>query len=83
MNLYSIHDTKAETYSPPFTAHNHASAMRMFTMAVNDNNKDNMLFKYPEDHRLVHLGMWNPETGHIDSIAPQHQANGQDVKEQQ
>lgn len=59
--IYSIYDSKAEVYSPTFTANNNGDAIRAFQ---NDIQKgQSMLATNPEDFTLFHLGEWDDEKG--------------------
>lgn len=83
-NLYSIHDSKAEQYAPPFLARNNGEATRMFSQAVNNRDDQNMLNKYAEDYTLVYIGEFNNETGVItcDPEIMETVARARNVKEQ-
>lgn len=60
-NAYSIHDTKSETFNPPFYQKNAGEAIRSFTKIVND--KNSVLNEFPEDYVLVEIGQWDDEKG--------------------
>ena len=62
-NLYSILDTKAIIYSPPFAAANDAIAIRMVMDILR--NQDNNLSRYPDDHELYCVGYWDEVNGDI------------------
>ena len=73
-NVYSIKDSKSNTYANPFYSINHQTAMRSFNQAANDSNTT--ISQYPEDFSLYHLGTFNDESGEIKSEAtPQFVAN--------
>ena len=65
MNIYCIHDKKAETYETIFCLPNNAYAIRSFQEAV---NKDTPYGNYPEDFELVQLGEYNQETGKLEAL---------------
>lgn len=58
--IFSIHDSKAEAYFPPFHLHNKSMAIRQFGDMVND--PTTQLSKHPADYTLFHLGNWNDQT---------------------
>lgn len=61
LRLYSIHDSKAEQFSPPQVYHNDMLALRAFEGIVND---DKMLIKkYPEDFTLYYVGNLSDSDG--------------------
>lgn len=69
--MYSVRDSKGETYSPPFLAKTPGEAERMFTNEVH--NTQSQISKYPEDFDLYHLGTYDDVTGKITSLdSPQH-----------
>ena len=61
--MYSVRDAKTEIFSNPFYAKTHGEAERNFSMAVNDNNPNNMLSKFPEDYQLWYIGEFDDHTG--------------------
>jgi len=61
MNLmFTVYDTKAETYSPPFAKITKGLAIRDFTDAAN--NPDNMVGKYPHDYALFEIGTFDEQS---------------------
>lgn len=71
MKMYSIRDSKAEAYHPPFYKHTHGEAERDFQNLVSDEKSN--LWKYPEDFDLYFLGIYDNITGKIDALeTPQH-----------
>lgn len=61
--MFSIQDTKAQTFNPPFFQKNHQEAIRTFSKICNDSTS--MLNQYPEDFILLHVGAFCDETGEI------------------
>lgn len=59
--IFSVYDTKAETFGNPFFAVNSAVATRMFAAAVQD--RETPVGRNPEDFDLYQVGVWNPEVG--------------------
>lgn len=68
--LYSVFDSKAEVWSPPFIARNSAEATRTFEQAVNDGNT--MVCKYPLDYALFEVGSWDCDNGEVISGVPKN-----------
>lgn len=63
MNLYTLRDSKANAYLPPFTAPNHAVAIRMVTnTALNETQE---IGKNPEDFTLFFIGKFNEDNGKV------------------
>jgi len=51
---FSVYDSKAESFLPPFFLHNIALAIRSFTQACND--PTHAFARFPEDYTLFHVG---------------------------
>lgn len=67
--FYSIYDSKAEAYLPPFLERNDMTAIRAVEEAIQDINHP--IHKNSADYSLFYLGVWDPETGYIS-----HEPNG-------
>lgn len=77
--MYSIYDSKAETYGVPFFAVNDQVAKRQFQDAVNDSAIP--FFHHPEDYSLVRVGEWRTMEGKVSGLdSPFHVCKGSDVK---
>lgn len=61
LKAYSILDTKAQIYNPPFYQRNAGEASRSFSKIVND--KQSLINQFPEDYTLVQIGAFDDETG--------------------
>jgi len=69
--MFSIRDTKAEVYHPPFFKGTHGEAERAFMELARD--EKSQIAKYPEDFDLFYVGDYDDETGKIDpQVTPQH-----------
>lgn len=87
INIYSIHDNKAEYFLPPLFAKTDSQAQRMFVGSLGES------FIYRADFNLFKIGSFNDDTGeimpenppllvlsglsvpaHMDPLAPQRQA---------
>ncbi|AXH75313.1 MAG: nonstructural protein [Microviridae sp.] len=58
--LYTVYDSKARTYSNPFTAVNQQVAIRDFTQAANDINSQ--IHQFPGDFKLLEIGEFDDES---------------------
>lgn len=61
MYMYSLFDTKASVYLPPFCVRAPGEATRMIADLVNDPQSN--IGKHPEDYSLWHVGFWDDEDG--------------------
>lgn len=68
MNLYAVYDTKAQAYGMLFPCSADGVAMRHFAEKAKD--KNSVIGKYPEDHVLFHLGVYDDESGKIEGVTP-------------
>lgn len=58
--VFSFYDSKAEYYSPPYTAMTTADGIRFF--AASAQNKQSNIGQYPADFTLFEIGVWNDLT---------------------
>lgn len=61
--LYSIRDTKAGYYNPPYVSPNSMTAARDFQLRVREDNS--LMGKFPEDYQLEEVGAFDYETGKV------------------
>lgn len=61
LRAYTLHDSKALNYSPPFFVHNDALAIRMLTDLVADSNT--APGRHPNDFRMYCVGVYDDGTG--------------------
>ena len=66
LQLFTIYDTKSETYFQPFAMMNKAMGLRQFADMAND--KDTNISKHPEDYTLYHLGSWSDQDAKYTTI---------------
>lgn len=59
--VFSIRDTKAEVFNPPFFKSTHGEAERDFRSLCND--PKSMPNKYPDDFELYYVGDFDDQTG--------------------
>lgn len=71
LKIYSIRDAKAEIYNVPFYKKTHGEAERDFAELCRD--EKSMVSKYPEDYDLFFCGIYDDQTGLVESLkTPQH-----------
>lgn len=70
LEAYSIFDSKAVVYSPPFFAQREAVARRMFADLVND--PKSAIYRNPEDYSLFWIGTFDDELGIVVSDKPRN-----------
>lgn len=77
LNAYTLYDSKALTYSPPFFTTAHGAAVRMVMDIAGDVNTS--VGRHPADYTLFCVGHWNDATGtmlpfevreHISDVLP-------------
>lgn len=68
MRLFSVYDSKANTYLPPFLLANDKLAIRAFAHAANDKATD--IGKYPTDFCLFEIGTYDDQSGFVQAIEP-------------
>lgn len=81
-NLYSVQDTVAGRFFPPFLAPNDETAVRSFRHMVN--MSDSPIAHNPFDYRLFRLGDFDENDGQIDVlVSPDLIINGSDLAQKQ
>lgn len=68
LRAYTLHDSKALNYSPPFFQHNHGLAMRMLSDLVNDPNTS--VGRHPADFKLYCVGQFDDAKGAMIPLDP-------------
>lgn len=66
MHIYTIYDSKAETYLNPFYFKNKGEAIRAWTETVNDGKST--MSKYPEDFTLFKIGEFDENKATIEML---------------
>ena len=61
--LFSIYDSKAQAYFPPFCLHNPQMAIRQFSDMVND--PETRISKHAEDYTLFQIGEFDDSNAKI------------------
>lgn len=70
VNAYTLHDTKAVSYSPPFFAAAHGLATRMVMELASD--LSTTVGRHPADFTLYCVGRFDTESGQILPITREH-----------
>lgn len=63
LQAFTVFDSKAEAYLPPFYMSTKGQAVRAFTDSANDPN--HAFHKHPEDYTLFLVGTWDDATAFI------------------
>lgn len=69
IQILCIRDVKAATYDKPLFFPTVESAQRTFAKEINRPSEDNLLYQFPEDFTLVHLGQFDEETAEISLLS--------------
>lgn len=67
LHIYSVYDSKAKAFLPPFFMHNDALAKRIFGDCASD--PKHQFNKHPEDYSLFCLGSWDDQNALIEQRA--------------
>lgn len=82
LEIFSVYDSKAETYMAPWTATNKATAIRAFSDQCN--NPDSSFSRHPHDYALMHLGSWDDQTARYETLeVPTNMGLAHEFKTQQ
>ena len=74
LSIFSVFDSKASAFLPPFFLHNDAMAIRVFSDCV---NADTHAFgKHPADYTLFRIGSFSDENGTLTAENPITLGNG-------
>ena len=65
---FSMFDTAAGYYDRPLVCRSEAEAKRMLVDIVQEGS--HQIAKHPDCFTLMHVGVWDDNTGHFDPIAP-------------
>ena len=64
--MYTVRDTKVDSYLAPFLAANDETAMRMIQDGAS--LEGSLLGMHPEDFQLISIGEFNEQTGKITEL---------------
>ena len=81
MKMYSVFDTKADFWAPPFFARTHEEALRAFSVAAND--RQHQWGRHPADFSLFYVGEFDEFTGLCTGVDRFHLSNALDLVERQ
>lgn len=71
LKMYTVRDSKAEIFNPPFFQRSAGEALRAFSATAN--NKETTIYQNPEDYDLYYLGEYDDVSGKLDPLpTPQH-----------
>lgn len=71
LNVYSIYDAVADTYTQPLFMHNDNEAKRAFRNWCN--NPELPMAAHPQDYTLIAIGFYDTSTGIIEPQTPHAQ----------
>jgi hypothetical protein len=80
MKIYAVRDSKMNAYATPMFLQSDGHAIRSFGDAINQEDKDSLLWKHSEDFDLFALGEYDQETGMFNTGVPKQLALGREVK---
>lgn len=81
MEIYVIRDNRANSYNTPFFQPTDIHAMRAFKTEVNRAHEANMIYLYPEEFDLCHIGTFDEKNGKLQpETARELLANGASLK---
>ena len=73
LGIFTVFDTAAKQYKPPFNAETPELAKRMFSEIANDPRTE--VHKYPHEFALYSVGEFDVMTGEVVSYAPESLGN--------
>lgn len=74
LTLFSIYDSKAQSFAAPFPAANKGAAIRTVVDAIKDG--DSLLARHPADFSLFWVGEFDQDEGLIGAVSPAPQNMG-------
>lgn len=80
LKAFSIHDSKAKVFSPPFYMTTHGEAERSLKSTINKPSEAN-IHKYPEDFSMHEVGEFDDQTGIFTGHEPRHLVNAIQLKD--
>lgn len=73
LQVFTVYDVKAESYTKPFFERSTATAVRAFTDAVNEEGSD--FQRHAEDYTLFHVGGFDDQKGTFAPLEPRSLGN--------
>jgi len=65
LKMYTLYDSKTESYIPPFYAKAKGDAIRQISAVVNNPDSKQEFGKYPEDFTLFEIATFDDATGMV------------------
>lgn len=79
--VFSVRDSKANSFGQPFFSTSLGQAERSFGDEINRAAQDNILYLHPDDFELYQLGSFETDTGSFVLLEkPQQVAHGSSMK---
>lgn len=78
LQVFTVYDSKTETYFQPFYSQTMGAAMRSFEEACNDT--EHQFYKYAEDFTLFKLGIYDDQTAEFQLDTPVSLAKAIEMK---
>lgn len=80
LKVFTIRDSKAETFGQPFFQKTHGEAERNFTQLAKD--PKSTINTFPEDFDLYYLGIYDDQKGTFGALeTPQHVVKAVEVRD--
>jgi len=70
LQIFTIYDSKIESYMKPFYASTKGEAVRMFSDGLKEG--DSLIAKHPEDFTLFHLGEYDDSSARFSPLETPH-----------
>lgn len=80
LKVFTVRDSKSETFNVPFFAKTVGEATRNLTETMRDERT--LINKYPEDYSLWMLGDYDDQTGTLDAHPPTHVINAIQLRDE-
>lgn len=77
--VFTTYDRAGEMYSPPFIAPHAGMAIRGFTDAINNPDRNTDISKHPDDFDLFEIGEFDSSTGVITPFSPKLVVQGKQI----
>lgn len=74
IKIYSIFDSKSESYMAPSFLNANGQAIRAFTDAIQ--SAEHPFGKHPADYTLFHIGLYDDQTAKLTPLTPHNLGNG-------
>lgn len=67
LQIFSIYDSKAESFNPPVYLSSTGLAIRSFSDSIQQ--PESHFAQHPEDYTLFHIGSWDDQTSKFDLLS--------------